>query len=67
MVAIFAWCVLRRRCATLEDTLRWTVAALTLFILCNSLVDGYFFLMLLVPTLLFVLVANGWLQDPLPA
>ncbi len=66
MGAIFAWCVLRRRCATLEDTLRWTVLALTLFILCNSIVDGYFFLMLLVPMLLFTLVANGWLKDPLP-
>ena len=64
MVAIFAWCVARRRCATLEDTLRWTVVALTVFVLCNSVVDGYFFLMLLVPMLLFTLIANGWLREP---
>jgi hypothetical protein len=64
MVGIFAWCLLRRRCTTLEDTLRWTVVALTLFILCNSIVDGYFFLMLLVPMLLYTLVANGWLRPP---
>ncbi len=67
MIAIFAWCVLKRRCATLEDTLRWTVVALTIFTLCNSIVDGYFFLMLLVPMLLFTLVANGWLRGPEPA
>lgn len=64
MVAVFMWCVLQRRCATLEDTLRWTVVALAVFILCNSIVDGYFFLMLLVPMLLFTLVANGWLESP---
>ncbi len=64
MVALFVGCVVMRRCSTLEDTLRWTVVALTVFILCNSIVDGYFYLMLLVPMLLFTLVANGWLANP---
>jgi hypothetical protein len=47
-----------------EDTLRWTVVALTIFSFCNSIVDGYFYLMLLVPMLLFTLIANGWLASP---
>lgn len=64
MVTIFAVCFVRRRCATLEDTLRWSCAALTVFILFNSIVDGYFYLMLLVPLLLYTCVANGWFRDP---
>jgi len=64
MIAIFAYCVIKRRCDTLEDTLRWIIAALTVFILFNVLVDGYFYLMLLVPTLIYTCIANKWWRDP---
>ena len=64
MVGIFAVCFLRQRCATLEDTLRCSIAALTVFVLFNSIVDGYFYLMLLVPMLVYTCVANGWWSEP---
>jgi hypothetical protein len=64
MVAIFAYCVIKRCCVTLEDTLRWIIVALTVFILFNVLVDGYFYLMLLVPMLIYTCVANKWWRDP---
>lgn len=64
MVAIFVYCVARKCCATLEDTLRWSIVALTVFTLFNVLVDGYFYLMLLVPMLLYTCVANGWWIEP---
>lgn len=64
MGAIFGWCILRRRCATATDTLRWMLAALTLFVLLNVIVDGYFFLSILMLALAFVCVANGWWHDP---
>jgi hypothetical protein len=69
MIAIFIYCFARKRCTTLEDTLRWSIVALTVFILFNVLVDGYFYLMLLVPILIYTCVANGWWDDPesLPA
>jgi hypothetical protein len=60
MIAIFVYCFARKRCTTLEDTLRWSVVALTVFILFNVLVDGYFYLMLLVPVLIYTCVVNGW-------
>jgi hypothetical protein len=66
MVAIFVYCFLKQRCATLEDTLRWIVLALTVFIMLNVLVDGYFYLMLLVPMLLYTCVANHWWSEPEP-
>jgi len=66
MVAIFLFCFAKKRCVTLKDTLRWIIVALTLFILCNVLVDGYFYLMLLVPMLVYTCVANGWLREPKP-
>jgi len=66
MVAIFLFCFAKKRCATLEDTLRWVIVALTLFILCNVLVDGYFYLMLLIPMLVYTCIANGWLREPEP-
>jgi uncharacterized membrane protein len=64
MIAIFAYCFFKRRCITLEDTLRWIVLALAVFILFNVLVDGYFYLMLLVPMLVYTCIANGWWSDP---
>ena len=60
MVGIFGYCFFRERCCDLADTLRWMIAALTVFILCNVMVDGYFYLMLLVPMLVYTCVANGW-------
>ncbi len=64
MVGIFVYCCVRGRCKDLADTLRWMIVALTTFVLLNVLVDGYFFLMLLVPMLVFTCVANGWWAEP---
>jgi hypothetical protein len=60
MIAIFAVCILRGRCADLADTLRWMSFALTVFVLFNVIVDGYFFLMILVVLLAYTCSANGW-------
>ena len=62
--AIFCFCWFKGRCADLPDTLRWMITALTVFILLNVLVDGYFYLMLLVPMLVYTCIANGWWADP---
>jgi hypothetical protein len=67
MIAIFVYCFVRNRCADLTDTLRWMVFALTAFILLNVIIDGYFYLMLLVVMLVFTCVANGWWREPEPA
>jgi hypothetical protein len=64
MIAIFIYCFVRNRCADFADTLRWMVVALTVFIPLNVLVDGYFYLMLLVVMLVFTCVANGWWREP---
>ena len=64
LTGIFCYCWARGRCADLEDTLRWMIAALTVFILLNVLLDGYFYLMLLVPMLVYTCVANGWWAAP---
>jgi uncharacterized membrane protein len=61
---MLGFCWLRGRCGDLADTLRWMIAALIVFILFNVLVDGYFYLMLLVPMLVYTCVANGWWADP---
>ncbi len=61
---VFIYCWVRGRCADLADMLRWMIAALIIFILFNVLLDGYFFLMLLVPMLVFTCVANGWWEAP---
>jgi uncharacterized membrane protein len=64
MVGIFLYCCVRGRCADLADTLRWMIVALATFVLLNVLVDGYFFLMLLVPILVYTCVAGGWWAEP---
>jgi hypothetical protein len=64
MVVIFLYCCARGRCADLADTLRWMIVALTAFVLFNVLVDGYFFLMLLVPMLVYTCVGGGWWAEP---
>jgi hypothetical protein len=66
MIAIFLYCVARGRCADFTDTLRWMIIALTTFVLFNVLIDGYFFLMLLVPMLVYTCVASGWWSEPQP-
>jgi len=62
LTGIFCFCWAKGKCADLADMLRWMVAALTVFILLNVLIDGYFFLMLLVPMLVYTVSANGWLR-----
>ncbi len=56
--ALFAFCVARGRCRTVEDTLRWMSAALAIFIALNVLVDGYFYLTLLLVLLMYTLSAE---------
>jgi hypothetical protein len=60
MIGLYLYCLFARRCEDLADTLRWCIVGLTLFVMLNVLVDGYFFLMLLVPMFCYVCVANGW-------
>jgi len=64
MVGIFLYCCARGRCADLAGTLRWMIVALTTFVLFNVLIDGYFFLMLLVPMLVYTCIASGWWAEP---
>lgn len=64
MVGIFGWCVWRRRCSTVADSVRWMVVALGLFIMTNVIIDGYFYLTWLVLGLAYVCVANGWWARP---
>lgn len=63
-IAIFAVCVFRGRCASLADTLRWMSLALTVFVLFNVIVDGYFFLMILLVLLVYTAIANDWWASP---
>jgi hypothetical protein len=62
LTGIFCFCWAKGKCGDLTDTLRWMLAALTVFILLNVLIDGYFYLMLLVPMLVYTVSANGWLR-----
>ena len=63
MVGIFGYCFFAGRCRTLTDTLRWMIIAVTVFVMFNVIVDGYFYLMILVLALLYTCVANGWWTD----
>lgn len=56
---LFVFCIVRGRCGTLEDTLRWMCAGLAIFIALNVLVDGYFYLTLLLLLLMYTLSAAG--------
>jgi len=60
MIAIFLYAFLRGRCKDVTDTLRWMIVAITIFVILNSIVDGYFYLMLLVIMLAYTCIANGW-------
>ncbi len=64
LTVLFAFCVARKRCCSLADTLRWMSAALAIFIALNVLVDGYFYLTLLLLLLLYTLVETGVWPDP---
>ena len=55
---VFVFCIVRGRCRTLEDTLRWMCAGLAIFIALNVLVDGYFYLTLLLLLLMYTLSAE---------
>lgn len=56
---VFIFCIVRGRCRTLEDTLRWMCAGLAIFIALNVLVDGYFYLTLLLLLLMYTLSSEG--------
>ena len=64
LVTLFGICWGRHRCVDLADTLRWMCTALALFIPLNVLVDGYFYLTLLLMLLFYVCAANDWWQHP---
>ncbi len=57
---LFVLSVWRGACRSLCDTLRWMAIALAIFIPLNVLVDGYFYLTLLLMLLLYLCAANGW-------
>ena len=63
MVSIFTFCAVRNGCRDLPDTLRWMCWALAVFIPLNVIVDGYFYLTLLLLLVLFVCSANGWWEE----
>lgn len=56
---LFFYCLIKGRCRTVEDMLRWMGAALAIFIALNVLVDGYFYLTLLLLLLLYTLSGEG--------
>ena len=61
---VFFYCISKGRCRTLEDTLRWMCVALAIFIALNVLVDGYFYLTLLLLLLMYTLSAEGlWARE----
>ena len=64
LTILFGYCVLAGRCRTLTDTLRWMSVALGLFIATNVLVDGYFYLTLLVVLLMYTFSAAGIWVEP---
>ncbi len=67
LTAMFAYCIYQRRCDTLADALRWMSIALAVFIPLNVIVDGYFYLTLLVFLLLYTCAVSGWWAEPQPA
>ncbi len=64
LTALFGFCVIKGRCCSLVDTLRWMSVALAIFIALNVLVDGYFYLTLLLLLLLYTFLATGVWPDP---
>lgn len=63
LTGIFAFCVFRGTCGSLADMLRWMCVALTIFIALNVIVDGYFYLTLLLLMLMFTFSAAGIWED----
>lgn len=67
LTGVFAYCLRAGRCRSLEDTLRWMSAALAIFISLNVLVDGYFYLTLMLVLVMYTLSATGiWKRSELP-
>ena len=64
---VFGYCVLHDRCRSLEDTLRWMSAALAIFISLNVLVDGYFYLTLMLVLVMYTLCATRIWERSEPA
>lgn len=64
LTALFSYCVAKKRCGDLQDTLRWMCVALAVFIALNVLVDGYFYLTLLLVLLMYTLAATGIWAEP---
>ena len=64
MIGMFTWCVVKKRCVTSADTVRWMVAGLAVFLLFNVIIDGYFYLTLMVLALGYTCIANNWWTDP---
>ncbi len=56
-----AYSMARRRCGTATRCLRQMCVALTMFVLLNVLVWGYFFLLIGLLLVLYTFSANGWL------
>ncbi len=66
LAALFAACVITRSCRTFPGLLRSMSIALTVFILWNILVWGYFFLLLELLLLLYLAAAKNWLSVSSP-
>jgi hypothetical protein len=60
LVGIFACAALRGPCGEAADMVGWMLVALTLFIMLNVLIDGYFYLTVLLLASAYVCIANGW-------
>ncbi|MGI4828393.1 MAG: hypothetical protein ACRYFU_09430, partial [Janthinobacterium lividum] len=63
LTGVFGFCMVRGYCRTLEDMLRWMCIALTIFIALNVIVDGYFYLTLLLLMLMYTCAATGIWSD----
>ncbi len=64
LTILFGYCFFAGHCKTLPDTLRWMCVALAVFIPLNVLVDGYFYLTLLLMLLLYLCAVNDWWSHP---
>ena len=64
LTGVFAFCLVWGRCRSLTDTLRWMSVALAIFIALNVLVDGYFYLTLLLLLLLYTVLVTGIWPEP---
>lgn len=63
IIALLLFCVMTRSCSTTVGAMRWITTAVLLFVLLNFIVWGYFFLLVLLLTLVGTLAANDWLTQ----